>query len=258
MFLMEPDQTPYDLRWRMFGIPVRVHPMFWLVSALMGSQLLERGVLYLALWVACVFVSVLIHEMGHVLMGRVFGSQGRIVLYSFGGLAISSNDLPNRWHRIAVCAAGPGLELLFFGVVLLIARYLPKEGTPKWVDDVIWFLFVINLFWGLINLLPVWPLDGGQISRDFLDWLSPANGVRISLIVSIAVAGVAAGLFAFNSLPARAGYPRIPYLPAGSFFTIIFFAMMAVSSFLALQALNQRRRDWDDDDSPPYERDPWR
>src|SRR6516165_8553767 len=68
----EPNETPLDLKWRMFGIPVRVHPFFWLVSAFMGWSTLNRGIIFLVIWVACVFVSVLVHEMGHVLMGRLF------------------------------------------------------------------------------------------------------------------------------------------------------------------------------------------
>ena len=62
---------------------------------------------YLVLWIICVFVSILIHEMGHVLMGRLFGAEGHIVLYSFGGLAIGSKRLADRWQRIAVSFAGP-------------------------------------------------------------------------------------------------------------------------------------------------------
>src|SRR5579872_1495033 len=78
----EPDRTPYDLRWRMLGTDVRVHPFFWLFSAVLGWNEFSRpggGVGYLALWVGCVFVSVLLHEFGHVFMGRLFGADAHIV-----------------------------------------------------------------------------------------------------------------------------------------------------------------------------------
>ena len=91
MLFMEPSQTPYDLRWRMFGVPVRVHPRFWLVSVIMGWNTVHEGFQYLLIWVACSFASILIHEFGHVAMGQIFGSRGHIVLYGFGGLAIGSN-----------------------------------------------------------------------------------------------------------------------------------------------------------------------
>ena len=82
--------TAYDLRFRLLGVPVRIHPLFWLVACLLGGPWLEGrwGAGYLLLWVACVFVSILVHELGHVLAGRAFGARGHILLYSFGGLAI--------------------------------------------------------------------------------------------------------------------------------------------------------------------------
>ena len=43
MLFMEPNETPYDLRWRMLGTDVRVHPMFWLVSVIMGANTLRRA-----------------------------------------------------------------------------------------------------------------------------------------------------------------------------------------------------------------------
>src|SRR5438045_291862 len=117
---MEPTSTPYDLRWRMFGIPVRVHPMFWLVSVIMGANAFSQGVQYLLLWVGCMFISILIHELGHVLMGQAFGAYGHIVLDGFGGLAVGSNQLDVRWQRIAVCFAGPLAGFLFLGGLFLV------------------------------------------------------------------------------------------------------------------------------------------
>src|SRR5262249_2171168 len=86
VLLLEPERTQFDLSWRMFGVRVRVHPMFWLISCLMGANLLNHpsgnGVGLLGIWVGCVFVSILVHEFGHVLMGRAFGADGQVVLYA--------------------------------------------------------------------------------------------------------------------------------------------------------------------------------
>src|SRR5882724_4686339 len=98
--LVEPGQTNYDLRFRLFGTPVRVHPFFWLLAAILGWDLvnLPDGFLFLFIWVICCFLSILLHEFGHVWMGRAFGAHDSyIVLYSFGGLAVGSNDLRQRW-----------------------------------------------------------------------------------------------------------------------------------------------------------------
>src|SRR5438876_7238715 len=92
----EPSPTPYDISWRMLGTHVRISPWFWLMTVLLGWSTTQLGFLYLFVWVACVFVSVLVHEFGHVLMGRFFGTDGHIVLFGLGGLAVGSNALSNR------------------------------------------------------------------------------------------------------------------------------------------------------------------
>ncbi len=51
-------ETPYDLRFRLLGIPVRIHPIFWLVSIVLGWR--DHNLPMVALWVACVFVSILV------------------------------------------------------------------------------------------------------------------------------------------------------------------------------------------------------
>ncbi len=248
MFLIEPDETRYDLRWRMFGTPVRVHPMFWLMSVILGyNGTIRAGVGYLLAWVGCVFVSILLHEFGHVWMGRLFGSSGHIVLYSFGGLAIGSNRLNWRWKRILVSFAGPLIQfmflaLLWFGRDLLI-RSVPPESRLA-AERIWWMLFDINLLWPLLNLLPIWPLDGGQIMRELCQAVMPARGVAFSLGISMVVSG----LLAVHILMASRNRPLIPYVPAFSMFTGLFFAMFCVSSFMALQAENQRRRSWSDDE----------
>ena len=66
-----PEPTAYDLRFRFLGIPVRVHPLFWLVTAMLGwrGSRTSRSIL---IWIGCVFVSILVHEYGHGLMSRLF------------------------------------------------------------------------------------------------------------------------------------------------------------------------------------------
>jgi stage IV sporulation protein FB len=291
VFLFAPEPTPYDLRWRMGGIDIRVHPMFWLISAIMGWSSIQLGFEYLLLWVACVFVSILIHELGHVMMGRAFGYQGHIVLYGFGGLAIGSNAMSNRWQRILVAFAGPLAGFLYLGIIIagflvidperfrvlvtvmklnlgimpdnpttdraLVQQIISTYAHPTLTDRAFLDLFFINLFWGLMNLLPVWPLDGGMMSRDFLGWLSPGNGLRLSLGISFLVAAV----IALNALLGTYGRPLVPGLAwlSGSWIAIL-FGLLAVQSFQTLQQLEANRRYWNHDGSTPWERDPtiWR
>jgi Zn-dependent protease len=243
VFLIEPEPTPYDLRWTMFGIPVRVHPMFWVVCLFLGWPSIELGFAYLFVWVACVFVSILVHEMGHVLAGRLFGRRGQIVLYSFGGLAVGSSDLPRRWQRVVVYFAGPGAGFLFYGLVWLVGD---PDSYPPLAGETLLDLRHINLYWGLLNLLPIWPLDGGRISYDVLDGLFPRNGRRMALTISMVVAAV----LAVNALAVNAGITLIPFVNMGGIYLAILFGLLALGSYQAMQVEAARRqpweRDWDD------------
>jgi Zn-dependent protease len=277
VFLLEPNPTKYDLRFRLFGVSVRIHPMFWLISALTGWGALDKGFEYVLIWIACVFVSVLIHEMGHVFMGRFFGSDGYVVLYSFGGLAVSSSALDNRWKRIAVYFAGPGAGFLYLGVLvgvlgffapehfenlvdklrmlvglppLHVARQIQLILVPTLTDEIVSDLVWINLFWGLINLLPIWPLDGGQICRDLATWFSRHNGVRISLVISLLLAG----LIAVHALMAARGTPLIPFLwMVGGNFVALMFGVFALQSYMLLQ--EQSQKPWREEYPSPWEGD---
>jgi len=245
----ESDETSYDLRWRMFGTPVRVHPMFWLMALILGYDgTIRHGVGFVLAWVACVFVSVLLHEFGHVWMGRLFGSHGHIVLYSFGGLAIGSNQLSRRWQRILVLLAGPGIQLALWGVLLVTGESILRSAQPDWRDSValiLRMLGVINLYWPVLNLLPIWPLDGGQVTREVSQAIMPARGAAFSLGISMIVSGVLAA----HALMSSRGRPLLPYpVPQFGMFSAILFAMLCVSSYSALQVEKERRHHWDHDE----------
>src|SRR5262249_52324972 len=160
----------------------------WLFSVILGWSYMELGAIYLLIWVVCSFLSILLHEFGHIWMGRLFGTDGYIVMYSFGGLAVGSNDLRRRWQPILVFLAGPGIELILAGLIWLGVNSLSAEQRMKLSDpaqETIHILLVINLFWALMNLLPVWPLDGGQITRELCIAASRHDGLRVSLMISI-------------------------------------------------------------------------
>jgi Zn-dependent protease len=238
-----------DLNWRMFGIEVRVHPLFWLISALLGWNLAqELGYQFLLLWIVCVFVSILIHELGHVVVGRLFGAYGHIVLYSFGGLAVGSSDLARRWQRIAVYLAGPFAGFLLLGLVELIIRFveLPRTPSAALLAATVFFLWQINLFWGLMNLLPVWPLDGGQISREVFTSFTPNNGLRMSLVLSIVIAVAIAVIAAVG----------VVKLIGQDWYLAILFGLLALSSFQMLQQLRSRYQPEEREELAPWERDP--
>jgi Zn-dependent protease len=103
-------------------------------------------------------------------------------------------------------------------------------------EDALWNLFFINFFWGLINLLPVYPLDGGQISRDGLSYLSPRNGYRLSLGISFLIAAVLAiHCFMWSNSTETPQRGLIPFLHFGGRYAALMFALLAVQSVMQLQ-----------------------
>jgi stage IV sporulation protein FB len=209
----------------------------------------EREPGAMAIWVAVCFVSILLHEFGHVCAFRVFRERAEVVLYGWGGLAIPRCGVSGSFPRLVVALAGPFAGFCLTGLTLLAARYsgafihlgfhmflpvlavLPGGGAAysHWyilLNDLLW----VNFYWGLINLLPVYPLDGGQAALAIFEQVDPRAGRRKSLILSAALAGAVAIFGALEQ----------------SSFLALMFAILAVSSLQLLDGLRGRVR------SQPY------
>jgi stage IV sporulation protein FB len=259
VFFGIPAETPFDLRFSLFGVRVRVHPMHWVISAVLGwdycAKIGGNLLFYVALWVVCVFLSVLLHEMGHVLVGRLFGSDGHIVLFSFGGVAIGSSDLRKGWQRILVYFAGPAFQFVLFGLLYFSASPLIQRTPMDWrgpLAHAFRMLLLINWLWPIFNLFPIWPLDGGRICREVLEAPLGHKGVIASLWVSIIVSGALALLALAKSYGPRQEIIAYvsEYIPGGMWMAI-FFALFCVASVQAFQYERSRNR-WDDE--LPWER----
>ena len=209
--------TPQDVRFRVFGIPCRIHPFFWLAGLLFsfpsGNGLPGNLVLGLLLSrIACLLISILIHELGHAVLIRWAGFEPEIVLHGFGGYAIYHPYRPIRTSTlVAISFAGPGAGFILYGLVrgvellLLGNDFIPGvvpdlyQRMPRIaaiiLSDTFLQLEYINLFWGLVNLLPIFPLDGGQIARNLMTSWWGRTGLRQSLVLSIIVSGLAAFWF---------------------------------------------------------------
>jgi stage IV sporulation protein FB len=241
-----PPPTRYDLRFNLAGFPVRVHPLFWLIAVLLGYS--SGDIVQILVWVVVVFVSILVHELGHALAFRRYGLSSQIVLHFAGGLTIpESTYWGSRWATVAlgpnqnifISLAGPGagflLAALVSVVVLLLggsistARllgFIPMPGFAAlpfggnvlslFVTALLW----VNIFWGVINLLPVHPLDGGSVTRNILIQTDPVDGLRKSLWVSV-IAGALIALVAFFFLQ--------------SLFMAVMFGFLAFQSYQSLQ-----------------------
>jgi Zn-dependent protease len=231
----------------LFGFPVRVHPMFWLVGVLLGYQL--GGLLEVLVWLAALFVSILCHELGHAVLMRAYGFRPRIMLYAWGGLtAYNSGEGPRTarltpLRHILISLAGPLAGFLLAGAVagaIILSGHGDQLLFVGWrhirpvviglhwelLEEFINHLFYICVFWGLVNLLPIQPLDGGHITRDLLMLGNPQVGYRQSLILSVVVAG---------------GLAIIGAVQWQNWLVAIFFGMLAYESLMLLQADMGRR-----------------
>ncbi|MEX1116895.1 MAG: site-2 protease family protein [Akkermansiaceae bacterium] len=167
------------------------------------------------LFVIAGFVSILIHELGHALSARAYGAHSRITLQAFGGYAAFTGVRLNRRQSFLVTAAGPAIQIVLGLLVMGLFRMLPEQMNQNGAYF-LGTLMRISFFWAILNLLPVIPLDGGQM----LNALLGPERIKITLWISIIVA-VTAGL--------------LMYYLTGSILFPIFLAMFAWQAFKALK-----------------------
>lgn len=264
MMIAEPPLTAYDIHFKLFGFPVRISPFFWLAALILGlnaargmkGSTMSDKVGVFVIFAACMFISILVHELGHAFMIRRFGWGSRIILYHFGGLATTEspetyvpmhneND-SSPWRKILISLAGPFAGFLLAGILIVILYFtvgfyfefspsqiidweIPGLLTPETIrlHRIVWMLLALNIFWGLLNLLPVYPLDGGQIARELFTIKNPRKGIEYSLILS-AVVGAGAAVIAL----VWKGWP-------GLFFGLM-FGVLAFGSYQTLQRYKQQ------------------
>ena len=183
-------------------IPITIFPAFWIFAALIGFVLSGGDFVQMFVWVGIIFVSVLFHEFGHALTALAFGQNPRIDLVAMGGLTYHDGEKLSFWRQFVITLNGP-----IFGFVLAIAAFFLVQVIE--VKDSYWGrllanIYGVNMIWTIVNLLPILPLDGGQLMRIVLEKIFHIKGIRYTLIVSSLIA-VAISLFLFitqNFLPA--------------------------------------------------------
>lgn len=255
MLLSEPPPSPGDLHFRLFGIPVRVHPFFWIMAVVLGLGGGEQGTPpgELLLWVAIVFASILVHELGHAFAQRRFGGHPWITLHGIGGLASCDDCDRSPWAQVLISLAGPAAGFLFAAAAVGLMRLTghavgvaPSHETPVGMVStsllglrVYWqplatylaniafhYILFVNIVWGLLNLLPVYPLDGGRVARELLSIRNPRRGIVLSLQLSIAAAAAMAiiGFVAWRDV-----------------YMLLMFGYLAYASLQTLQAYQGSR-----------------
>lgn len=197
--------TPRLEIFRLAGIPIKVDITFILVPIFLFGILQQSPIVFAALIVG-VFLSVLLHELGHATVARLFGVPvGEILVGGFYGYARMLEAAPSTAANVLILFAGPLTNGLLFLLcwnalgqpdVGYTGRFGPIDPAP-WLEPNPWMIHAaltlarINLAMLVFNLLPAFPLDGGRIYRDVLGAVAPrAVAIRI-----IAVLGVVVGLW---------------------------------------------------------------
>jgi membrane-associated protease RseP (regulator of RpoE activity) len=232
-----PESRQGEWSFHLFGIPIRVKFWFWIATLLLGA--VDHPVLLL-MWVAVCFGSILLHEFGHVLAFRLCGTGAEVVLYGWGGLTIPYRGVRGFGARVMIALAGPAAGFCAAALAVGLAqasgaavhfgfrRFLPMlsvwpSATPAFyywyvfLNDLLW----VNFYWGLVNLLPIFPLDGGHVSRAIFEQRDPYRGRRRSLVLSAVVAAAVAVSAIFDR----------------DLYRTVIFVILAVSSIQELETL---------------------
>ena len=178
------------IQFTLFGIPVRVEPLFWVTTALLGGALYannQEDMLRTAMFMLAAFVSVLIHEMGHALTIKKFKLPTNVVLTFMGGYATYPPGVLTRTRSFLVTLAGPGVQFAFGIGVMYLRAYLPVQGMQ--VDSFFYYLVIISLVWAIFNCLPIYPMDGGQMLAAILG-PRRATALHTTGIVTAAAVGI--------------------------------------------------------------------
>lgn len=172
----------------MFGIPIGVHVTFLLV-ALLGMTA-YRGI-DIAYWTFAAFVSIVAHELGHALVARSFGGTGiAVTLYGLGGLTTFQHGrVFTHGKSFLVSAAGSAVGIALGGAVLGLGRAGAFEWAPDGLLVFLNSLIFTSLIWGVLNWVPIVPLDGGHMVKHLIAIFSPDRAPLIAQVVTwIAVA----------------------------------------------------------------------
>lgn len=171
-------------------IPLTIHPFFWVFAALIG-WLSSGTMIGVLMWIGIIFFSVLFHEYGHALAALIFKQKARIQLVAMGGLTLFDGPKLKFWQQFLITLNGP-----IFGFLLFLgASFLLQFHWSASITYLLKMTQFANLFWTVVNLLPVLPLDGGQLLRIVLEACFGIKGFKASLLIGAILSALLALYF---------------------------------------------------------------
>ncbi|MBK6791759.1 MAG: site-2 protease family protein [Anaerolineales bacterium] len=191
------------VHWR--GVDIRFH-FSMLFSIPIAYYLFKpvdlRGAVEALMWVVGLTLFILLHEIGHAVTAQAVGVEVKsVVVWLLGGLTNLAYKPEKPAHNFFIYAAGPLMNMLlaFLCVMLYIIMavlFLPLSENPQtyiWLQtfqEIFFSLAIVNLILVVFNLIPVYPLDGGNILHATMEWLfGRVNADRITLAVGLPLLG---------------------------------------------------------------------
>lgn len=202
---------------RLFGFPIYVEPSWFVIAALITWSLAtgmfpadHPDAAPVTLWVmgasgaVLLFVSVLLHELGHSLVARRFDLEIRgITLWLFGGVAEMADEPPSAKSELLIAIAGPIVSFALGAAFWGLAPLLRMLGLVE-VATVSGYLGDVNVILAVFNLLPAFPLDGGRVARAAL-WAKNDDLLASTRVTAKIGAGFGAAFIGVGVLMAITG-----------------------------------------------------
>ena len=196
-----------DKRWYLFSLMgnkvymtlsfIIIAVVFALAGVQTGSQLLVG-----LMWIPVLFIGILLHELGHAFASKQLGyGKSEIVFWGLGGLAINRYaGRRSSKHQIIISLAGPFVSGLLAVISLGVLFALEGSFSATNYFSKFWELMAMaNGFWAIFNLLPIYPMDGGQAMRSglMIAFKNRAKALHTTGVLSIATIVVMLGLSSF-------------------------------------------------------------
>ena len=209
----------------LFGFPVDIQPPAFLLAGVVFLWGLSTGTAlsYLVSLIAVGAVSILVHELGHATSARAFGAGPvSISLHGMGG-ATRHRRTGVWWKEVLIILAGPSAGFVLAAVCALFLL-APLPPTARGVVEM---GVLLNVAWGIFNLLPLFPMDGGQaLAYGLHAVVHPLTAWTIAHVMGL-VTAVALALYAFN---------------AGSLWIALIVGMFAYQNWQGLQHIQHLRK----------------
>jgi tetratricopeptide (TPR) repeat protein len=177
------------------GLEIRLHFSALLIIIILYSIFrptdLRYGLLVFLLWIGFM-ISIFVHELAHAFTAKAVGVEAKsIVIWLLGGFTSLRREPENPFHRAIIYAAGPFLTLVLAGLFFAAYFYMPSTLSFFWVfmySRLFIALTAVNIILFVFNMLPAYPLDGGNILHALLElFFGRPKANLITIIVGIPV-----------------------------------------------------------------------